>query len=154
MDKIMENVNRIMQDDRKKIVDKNDTEQLYVWEIANKWVEMNVQNKQEFEEKLGALGKILENEKFKKAIEITKTSLRKEFDLNKAQEVAELIKEIKQTDEYIENSKIARYKLLDKYEEPITYKTDSFRVHTNIMTRLYKYLEEKLCQMKEEKYGE
>ena len=46
------------------------------------------------------------------------------------------------------------YKILSKYEDANTYKTDSFKIHTNIIIRLYKYLDEKLIQIKGAKDGE
>lgn len=152
MDKFIESIKKIMIEDRKKIISNRNIEDLYIWEVADKWIDKNAQNQQEFEQKLDALGSILKNSNFESAIKTSALAFR-ENNTDKAIETVELIKKVTHTKEYIKNSEISGYKILSKYEEPSTYKTDSFIVHTNIMIRLYKYLEEKLCKVKEENYG-
>lgn len=147
MDKFIENIKKEMLKDREGFVLKNYIEEVYIWELADKWMDMNIQTQEDLEEKLKALGNIVNNENYKNAIKASDIAF---YENNKEKEIeaAELIKKIKQTDEYKENSKICNYKLLDKYEEPNTYKTDSFIVHTNMIRKMYVYLEEKLKQAK------
>lgn len=136
----MQKIKDKMTQDRKKIVSKNNIEDLYVWEIANKWLNINVKSRDEFEIKIEAMGKILNSESFRQAVKTSKLAYEEKNTNYKAKEAAELIKKLKETEQYIENAKISGYKILSKYENPSTYKTDAFIVHANIMTRLYNYL--------------
>jgi len=137
-----------MMNDRNDIVANKNIEALYIWELADQWININIKNKQEFEQKLNALGSILNDIDFKNAVEISKLALKEKDGDDNATKTAELIKKIKQGKLYIKNSQISGYQILSKYEEPTVYKTDSFIVHTNIMMRLYKYLQEKVNEAK------
>lgn len=141
MDKFIENIKEIMKEDRKRIILNSDIEELYIWELADNWIDMNIQTEYEFKKKINALGNILNTEDFKSAIQSSKIAFN-ENNTEEAKATAELIKKIRNTEEYKENSKVCNYKILEKYEDYETYKTDSFIVHTNIMLRMYKYLEE------------
>lgn len=153
MNNFVENIKSIIIEDKENYISNKDIENLYICELADNWIDINVKTQNEFEQKLNALGIILNHDNFQKAIEKSNLALI-ENDIEKRREVAELVKKIIETEEYLQNSRISGYKILGKYEDPNTYKTDSFKVHTNIMIRLYKYLNEKLIQIKGAKYGE
>ena len=149
MDNFLEKIKIIMLRDRKTILLDKNLEDLYIWELADKWINKNVKSKEEFQAKVEALGNILNNAEFQKAISKSKIAF-EENDIEKQNEISELIKKIVQTKEYVENSEISGYRILSKYEDINTYKTDSFIVHTNTMLKLYKYLNEKLTEVRGE----
>lgn len=143
MDEFIESIKNKMTKDKEKIISQKNIEDLYVLELADKWIDINVKSKEEYIQKLEALGEILKNKDFQKAIKISALAMDEKNSDEKVKEIAELITKIRKTDEYKENSRISGYKILSKYENPNVLKTDSFIVHTNIMMKLFEYLKEK-----------
>lgn len=143
MDNFIEKIKKEMLKDREKFISKNYIEEVYIWELADKWIDTNVQTQIDFENKLNALGNIVNNSYYKNAVKASNIAFT-ENNNEKSIEAAEFIRKIKQTEEYENYSKVCGYKILDKYEDPITYKTDSFIVHTNMIIKMYTYLKEKI----------
>lgn len=130
-----------MDEDEKALKDSGDIEGLYVFYFAKEWLKMNVKNREEFLLRFEALKKIVESEEFQGVIKICRTTLRKTYSVEEAEKAADQIIKLSESDVYLENKSLAHYRLLDKYKLPETYKTDSFRVHANIMERMCKYLD-------------
>ena len=140
MDRFLEDIKIKIAEDKKKVAAKFNVEDLYIIELASKWIEINVSNEKEFEDKIQSLGRILNDRDFQEAVRISNFELEQNND--NANQIVELIRKIKTKESYKEDSKISGYKLLDKYEDPSTYKTDAFIVHVNIVKKMYSYLNE------------
>ena len=143
MNDYMENLKKIMKEDQKIFAQKLDLEKLYSISVAEQWIQMNVKNEDEFHRKLSALGNILNEAEFQKAMLLSKEICRPAmFDPEKANAAAACIAKLAQSSVYRESASDAGYRLLDKYKEPRIYKTDAFVTHSAIMMRLYEYLRE------------
>ena len=139
-DEWVKSIYAVMEEDEKIYKRENDTEAFYVFCIAQKWVDMNVKTREEFNLRFDALRKIVESEEFQEVRKICKTTLRKTYSIDEAKRAAGLIIKLSESELYLENKELAHYGLLDKYKLPETYRTDSFRVHANIMKRMCAYL--------------
>lgn len=148
MDRSMKFLKENMLKDKEEFASKWNIEDLFIWELADKWIDINIKNVQEFEPKVNALGGILNDRDFIKAVETSKLAFKEKEINDTAIKTAELIKKVRQSEIYIKNKEIAGYKILSKYEEPAIYKTDSFIVQSNMIIRLYNYLQKKVNELK------
>lgn len=143
MDIFIEKIKKQMLADKEKFISQKKIENLYVLELADKWVDMNVKDKEDYIRKLNAMEKIVNNNDFRNVIEIGRLALEEKNTNDKANEAARLITNIIRTEEYKENSNISGYKILSKFENSAVFKTDAFMVHSNIMIKLFEYLKSK-----------
>ena len=148
MDSTMKFLKENMLKDKEEFTSKWNIEDLFIWELADKWIDMNIKNVQEFEPKVNALGNILNDRDFIKAVEISKIAFKEKEVNDNAIQTAELIKKVRKSKAYIKNKEIAGYEILSDYEEPEIYKTDSFIVHVNMITKLSEYLQGKVSELK------
>lgn len=143
MDIFIEKIKKQILKDKELFISKRNVENLYILELADKWIDMNIKSKEDYIKKLNAMEKILNNNDFRKVIETSRLALEEKNTNERANEAASFITNMIKTEEYKENSDISGYKILSKFENPSVFKTDAFIVHTNIMIKLFEYLKAK-----------
>lgn len=127
--------------DKKAFIKKSNYEKVFVLEMAKIWIPENTQSLCELSKATAAMGAILGSDEFQKTIAISKEMrASKAIDPQKCEEMATLITKLSESETYLKNTDTAVYKILDKFKDPETYKTDAFANHANIMTLFHKYL--------------
>ena len=134
--KIMERIEK----DLEGFKEKRYIDEYFAANLAQGWIKMNVATKDELELKFGALKAIVTCPDFSRAAELSAKACQGKRNCPEAALAAELVAKIAASEEYAENSKLSRYKLLDKYSLPETHNTDSFICHARAMGLMTAYL--------------
>ena len=126
--------------DKKTFIEEQDFSKVYVLEVAKEWIPKNAHSSEELSKAVTALGAILGSDEFQKTIAISKEMrASKVIDPQKCQEMASLMTALSESELYLKNTDTAAFKILDKFKDPKTYRTDAFKDFSNSITRFYKY---------------
>ena len=91
--------------DKKTFAQKGNVEKLFVIELARFWIGMHAKTKAELSEKVSALAAILHTPEFQKTISLS-NELSQDFDPQKAEQAAELIVTLSQSEIYAKYSSL------------------------------------------------
>ena len=159
-----ETIKNIIDGDMKKFVVGPELgfERLYIFQLANNWVQKNVKTQEDFDKKLKALKEIIYDKRFVEAIDLGNEAYnmnldeehreeKKEQIEEKALEAAKRIAMIRKSENYIKKSKEAGYEILEKYENPNYHIENPLKEQMKIVEELCEYLLEKQRITKKDK---